>query len=151
MKKKTIERYREHILLYEYDTPMQEAYIHGYWNEFTEFLRGMFHATFKTNPYLYRAYWTATSSNGMVSKLLQKSSSEVKKQMEDLLQGKELVVTFDEQIIFSQLEVEKNAIWSLLLASGYLKADEVEYRGEDKEIWYHLQSKMLRLNSAKLV
>ncbi len=46
------------ILLDEYDTPMQEAYIHGYWNEFTAFLRSFFIATFKTNPYLERAVMT---------------------------------------------------------------------------------------------
>ncbi len=46
------------ILLDEYDTPMQEAYIHGYWEEFTGFMRSMFNATFKTNPYLERAVMT---------------------------------------------------------------------------------------------
>ena len=46
------------ILLDEYDTPMQEAYIHGYWEEFTGFMRSLFNATFKTNPYLKRAVMT---------------------------------------------------------------------------------------------
>ena len=46
------------VLLDEYDTPMQEAYIHGYWDEFTAFLRSLFNATFKTNPYLERAVMT---------------------------------------------------------------------------------------------
>ena len=39
------------ILLDEYDTPMQEAYVHGYWDEFTSFIRSFFNSTFKTNPY----------------------------------------------------------------------------------------------------
>ena len=43
------------IFLDEYDTPMQEAYIHGYWDEFVGFMRSMFNATFKTNPYMERA------------------------------------------------------------------------------------------------
>ena len=216
------------ILLDEYDTPMQEAYIHGYWEEFTGFMRSMFNATFKTNPYLeravmtgitrvskesmfsdlnnlnvvtmtskeyatafgftgeevfaaldsygmseekekvkkwydgfvigpvkdiynpwsitnflskkeYRAYWVATSSNGMASKLIQTASSEVKTKMEELLQGGEIVENFDEQIVFNQLDVNESAIWSLLMASGYLKAVEVEYRGEEMEPWYHLK------------
>ena len=59
--------------------------------------------------------------------------------MELLLQNKEIVVHFDEQIIFEQLDQNENAIWSLLLASGYLKAVEVEYRGLLREKWYHLQ------------
>ena len=216
------------ILLDEYDTPMQEAYISGYWEEFTGFMRSLFNATFKTNPYMeravmtgitrvskesmfsdlnnlnvvtltsdeyasafgfteeevfaaldsygmsgekekvkkwydgfvigslkdvynpwsitnflkkneYQAYWVATSSNGMVSKLIQRASSEVKKKMEELLQDREIVENFDEQIVFNQLDVDESAIWSLLMASGYLKAVEVEYRGELMKPWYHLK------------
>ena len=46
------------ILLDEYDTPMQEANVHGYWDETVEFMRNLFNATFKTNPYLDRAIMT---------------------------------------------------------------------------------------------
>ena len=46
------------ILLDEYDTPMQEAYVHGYWSEFTSFIRNLFNSTFKTNPYLERGIMT---------------------------------------------------------------------------------------------
>lgn len=59
--------------------------------------------------------------------------------METLLQEKEILVTFDEQIVFEQLQQDKNAIWSLLLASGYLKVLEVEQRGILLEPWYHLK------------
>ena len=216
------------LLLDEYDTPMQEAYVCGYWKEFTAFIRSMFNSAFKTNPYLERAvmtgitrvskesvfsdlnnlnvvtttseeyetcfgfteqevfaaldnfglneykdqvkewydgfvfgkrkdiynpwsitnfldkkkfdaYWAATSSNSLVSRLIQTASPDIKEQMELLLQNKEIVVHFDEQIIFEQLDQNENAIWSLLLASGYLKAVEVEYRGLLRENWYHLQ------------
>ena len=216
------------ILLDEYDTPMQEAYIYGYWEEFTGFMRSLFNATFKTNTYLeraimtgitrvskesmfsdlnnlnvvtmtsteyaaafgfteeevfaaldsygmpeqkesvkkwydgfvigtekdiynpwsitnflkkkkYQTYWVATRSNGMVSKLIQTASSEVKTKLEELLQDGEIVENFDEQIVFNQLDVNESAIWSLLMASGYLKAVEVEYRGEEMEPWYHLK------------
>ena len=215
------------VLLDEYDTPMQEAYIHGYWDEFTSFIRNIFNNTFKTNPYLERAimtgitrvskqsifsdlnnlavvtttsdrystcfgftegevfdsldsfglgaskddvkrwydgfvfgshrdiynpwsitnflkekklrpYWASTSSNGLVSHLLQTATSDIKQKMEDLISGREIVVSFDEQIVFNQLGKNKNAIWSLLMASGYLKPDTVEYRGESMEPWYHL-------------
>ena len=40
------------ILLDEYDTPLQEAYVHGYWEELTAFIRSLFNSTFKTNPYM---------------------------------------------------------------------------------------------------
>ncbi|MDE6964950.1 MAG: AAA family ATPase, partial [Lachnospiraceae bacterium] len=46
------------ILLDEYDTPMQEAYVNGYWEEITGFMRSMLNATFKTNPYMERAIMT---------------------------------------------------------------------------------------------
>ena len=215
------------ILLDEYDTPMQEAYIQGYWDEFTSFVRSLFNATFKTNPYLeraimtgitrvskesifsdlnnlrvvtttsdlyadcfgfteeevfaaldeyemsdkkdevkrwydgftfgeyrdiynpwsitnylkekkLRAYWAATSSNGLVSRLIRTASVDVKEKMENLLKGQEIVVNFDEQIVYNQLDQDEDAIWSLLLASGYLKADQVEYRGMFNKPWYHL-------------
>ena len=215
------------VILDEYDTPMQEAYIHGYWDKFTAFMRSFFNATFKTNPYLERAvmtgitrvskesifsdlnnlavvtttsdrystafgftqeevfkslddmglgerrddvkrwydgfvfgehrdiynpwsitnflkekklrpYWASTSSNGLVSRLIQTAPPDIKQMMEELISGREIVVNFDEQIVFSQLGKNKNAIWSLLMASGYLKPDKVEYKGELLEPWYHL-------------
>ena len=57
-KKSQINNKKVIILLDEYDTPMQEAYIHGYWEEFTTFIRSLFNSTFKTNPYLERAMMT---------------------------------------------------------------------------------------------
>lgn len=46
------------ILLDEYDTPMQEAYVNGFWDELVSFTRSMFNASFKTNPWLERAIMT---------------------------------------------------------------------------------------------
>lgn len=46
------------ILLDEYDTPMQEAYVIGYRNELADFIRNLFNSTFKENPYLERALMT---------------------------------------------------------------------------------------------
>ncbi len=198
------------ILLDEYDTPMQEAYVNGFWDELTSFTRSMFNATFKTNPYLergimtgitrvskesifsdlnnlevvtttsdkyatsfgfteeevfagldecnlgsekervkewydgfvfgyhadiynpwsilnfldkkdYTTYWANTSSNSLVGKLIREGNGEIKVQFEELLQGKVLRVPVDEQIVYNQLDDNENAIWSLLLASGYLK------------------------------
>lgn len=216
------------ILLDEFDTPMQEAYIHGYWNEFTAFIRSLFNAAFKTNPYLNRAmmtgitrvskesifsdlnnlkvvtttseeyatcfgftqeevfaaleefqlagqkdavkqwydgftfgsqqdiynpwsitnylkekkllaYWASTSSNGLINRLIQTSKPDVKEFMEELLNEREIVLNFDEQIVFDQLETKENAIWSLMVASGYLKIDKIEYRGILHVPWYHLK------------
>ena len=46
------------ILLDEYDTPMQEAYICGFWDELVAFTRNLFNSTFKTNPYMARGIMT---------------------------------------------------------------------------------------------
>ena len=224
------------ILLDEYDTPMQEAYVNGYWDEFTSFIRSLFNSTFKTNPYLERAvmtgitrvskesifsdlnnlkvvtttsdsfadsfgfteqevfaalddyglssqkqvvkqwydgfifgnqkdiynpwsitnflsehklqtYWASTSSNHLVGTLIRTASSFVKEQMEELLHRNEIVVTFDEQIVFNQLDQNENAIWSLLMAAGYLKPEQVEYRGELMKPWYHLKITNLETRS----
>ena len=146
------------ILLDEYDTPMQEAYLYGYWKEFTAFIRSLFNATFKTNPYLERAMMTGitrvskesvfsdlnnlnvvTTTSTEYETCFGFSEEEVFQALEELLQGKEIVVNFDEQIVFEQLDQDENAIWSLMLVSGYLKAEQIEYRGVLLEPWYHLR------------
>lgn len=203
------------ILLDEYDTPMQEAYVEGYWGELVTFTRSLFNASFKTNPFLERAlmtgitrvskesvfsdlnnlviitttsqayadsfgftqdevfealkeygleskkqeiklwydgftfgdtkeiynpwsilnylktkrfspYWANTSSNRLIGTLIRESGRNLKMKFEDLLSGKELHTTLDEQVVFTQLTTSATAIWSMLLASGYLKVTEHE-------------------------
>ena len=198
------------ILLDEYDTPMQEAYVSGFWDEIVSFTRSLFNSTFKTNPYMeraimtgitrvskesvfsdlnnlkvvtttsdeystsfgfteeevfcalddygyseekeevkrwydgfifgeqkdiynpwsiinfldtgkYAAYWANSSSNGLVNKLVREGNSDIKTSFEDLLNGKSIRCPMDEQIVYNQLDDNENAIFSLLLASGYLK------------------------------
>lgn len=207
------------ILLDEYDTPLQEAYVNGYWEELTAFIRSLFNSTFKTNPYLERGlmtgitrvskesifsdmnnlavitttteryaacfgftedevfsaldqyglsawkesvkewydgftfgeyrdiynpwsitcflkekrlkpYWANTSSNQLINKLLREGTADIKIALEDLLEGKQIKSFIDEEIIFDQLDQSNEAIWSLLLASGYLK---VEYVPDEEE------------------
>ena len=94
-----------------------------------------------------KPYWAATSSNALISKLIQTASADMKKQMERLLNGELITVSFDEQVVFSQLEQDESAIWSLLVASGYLKVEDVEYRGMTLEPWYHLDITNLEMVS----
>lgn len=210
------------VLLDEYDTPMQEAYVRGYWEELVTFTRSMFNSAFKTNPYLERGvmtgitrvskesifsdlnnlkvvtttsdeyadafgfteqevfaaleefgyverekvkfwydgfffgalkdiynpwsilnyldtgkfttYWANTSSNSLVGKLIREGSKGIKTEFERLLEGEHLITPIDEQIVYNQLNGSEKAIWSLLLASGYLKVlsyEEYEKDGED--------------------
>ncbi len=198
------------ILLDEYDTPMQEAYVDGYWKELVAFTRSLFNATFKTNPWLergimtgitrvskesifsdlnnlevvtttsdkyatafgfteqevfaaldecglssehekvkqwydgfifgehrdiynpwsilnfldhgkYGTYWANTSSNSLVGVLLREGSADIKEKFERLLKNEHLFEPIDEQIVYNQLDQSEEAVWSLLLASGYLK------------------------------
>lgn len=218
------------ILLDEYDTPMQEAYVDGYWEEFVAYTRSMFNAAFKTNPFLMRGlmtgitrvsnvslcepsesifsdlnnlkvvtttsdeyaeafgfteqevfaaleeyglqnkekvkhwydgfifgslkdiynpwsiinlldtekfatYWANTSSNSLVGKLIREGSKNIKTEFEKLLEGKHLITAIDEQIVYNQLNGSEKAIWSLLLASGYLKVlDHEEYEKDGENI-----------------
>ena len=207
------------IILDEYDTPMHEAWINGYWDQAVEFFRKFFNSTFKTNPFLYRgmitgitriskesifsdlnnlnvitttsdeyatafgfteeevfqalddmglgaekqevkrwydgftfgeytdiynpwsissfiakkgkydAYWANTSGNGLVNSLIRTGNADLKQTMEMLLQGKSFVTELDEQIVYDQLDDDDNAVWSLLLAAGYLKIVNLEYVG----------------------
>ena len=162
------------ILLDEYDTPMQEAYINGYWEELSSFLRSMLNAAFKTNPYLERAIMTGitriskesifsdlnnlkvvtTTSNeyaeyfgfteeevcaALVNKLIQEGSKDIKQKFESLLNGQPINVFLDEQIVYNQLSVKESSIWSLLLASGYLKVAEARLNEKSGRIHYQLE------------
>ena len=238
------------ILLDEYDTPMQEAYINGYWEKIVTFTRGFFNSTFKTNPYLERAimtgittaeysaimkfamqtsngsalaetmskesifsdlnnldivttmsqkyetsfgftekevfsvldeyglsdrktevkewydgftfgnkpdiynpwsivsyldkreigsYWVDSSSNGLISKLIKTGSAGIKKTMEILLEGGVIEKRIDEQIVYNQIDKKENAIWSLLLASGYLCVVKLRVEGELRKKIYTLK------------
>ena len=216
------------LLLDEYDTPMQEAYVGGFWKEMVEFIRNLFNATFKTNPYLERAimtgitrisresvfsdlnnlevvttttekyadcfgfteeevfqsldefgmgekkgevkqwydgfcfgsvsdiynpwsilnfldkrkaglYWANTSSNSLVGKLIREGDPELKIQMERLLNGESVHTGLDEQIVFNQLDGDERAVWSLLLASGYLKAEYGKFNTRSRRMEYELK------------
>ena len=228
------------ILMDEYDTPMQESYVYGYWDEMAAFIRSLFNSTFKTNPYMERAvltgitriskesifsdlnnlevvtttsckyeevfgftekevfaamdefgltekeevrawydgftfgetpdiynpwsiihyldkgrfaaYWANTSSNSLVGKLIREGEAEVKTVMEDLLQGKTFHTRIDEQIIFSQLDSNTNAVWSLLLTSGYLRVEKTTLDSRGKlEYDLKLTNKEVRIMFEQMI
>lgn len=85
-------------------------------------------------------YWTNTSSNTLVGQLIQQGDKDLKETFEKLVKGQSIYTEIDEQIAFEQLDREENAIWSLLLASGYLKV--LGFQIEKKYGWkriYELQ------------
>ena len=91
---------------------------------------------------IYDTYWANTSGNRLVKKLLREGNSEIKEQLSDLMEGKVLRVPVDEQIVYNQLDMRQDAIWSLLLASGYLKVirhDRLELLERGERACYDLQ------------
>ena len=89
----------------------------------------------------YDVYWANTSSNSLAGKLIREGNGAIKVQFEELLQGRNLRVSVDEQIVYNQLDDNENAIWSLLLASGYLKVlyyDDMGALDEDEDVYYEL-------------
>ena len=83
----------------------------------------------------FSTYWMNTSSNKLVGKLIREGSADIKIAMEDLLEGKEITAMLDEEVVFDQLEESNEAIWSLLLASGYLKVDKVFVSEDEGEVY----------------
>ena len=69
----------------------------------------------------YMAYWANTSSNELVSKLIREAGTDVKENFEELMKGNTICCPIDEQLVYNQLNEGESAIWSLLIASGYLK------------------------------
>jgi hypothetical protein len=69
------------------------------------------------------AYWANTSSNSLAGKLIREGNVRVKETMDDLLEGKTFHTRIDEQIVFGELDQSEDAVWSLLLASGYLRVE----------------------------
>ena len=65
------------------------------------------------------------NGNGLVGHLIGNGTPDIKMEFERLLNGECVEAAIDEQIVFDQLKGNRNAIWSLLLASGYLKCEKI--------------------------
>jgi len=78
----------------------------------------------------FDTYWANTSSNSLAGKLIREGSPEVKRVFENLMAGGTFKTQIDEQIVYNQLDMDESAIFSLLLASGYLKVQSLK-TGED--------------------
>ena len=101
----------------------------------------------------FSAYWANTSGNGLAEKLIREGSPEIKETMEDLLKGRKLFTEIDEQIIFSQLRHNENAVWSLFLACGYLKAEgyQLNEASGKEEYELTLTNKEVRVTFEKII
>lgn len=66
-------------------------------------------------------YWVNTSSNGLISKLLSDAKPYIKKQLRELLQGNTIERPLSKNLVFADIETDEEALWTLLLYTGYLK------------------------------
>ncbi len=114
--------------LLEFNIPDMETGVKDWYNGFTFGLRSDIYNPWSIINFLdkqrFAAYWANTSSNSLIGKLIRKGSKNIKMIMENLLNGGILQTKIDEQIVFDQLDYNEYAIWSLLLASGYLKVEK---------------------------
>ena len=105
----------------EYKQGVKQWYDGFTFGEYTDIYNPWSITSFIANKGKYETYWANTSSNALVNTLMKTGSAAMKQTIEDLLAGKSFCTSIDEQIVFDQIEKNENAIWSLLLASGYLK------------------------------
>jgi hypothetical protein len=69
-------------------------------------------------------YWVSTSSNELIKELLVRHAERMQPELEALLDGQRVVRAVDENVAFPELARDTDAVWSLLVFSGYLKAEE---------------------------
>ncbi|MDE6606283.1 MAG: ATP-binding protein [Lachnospiraceae bacterium] len=86
----------------------------------------------------FATYWANTSSNSLVGRLIRESNKKIKQDFESLMRGECIKAVIDEQIIYDQLLVKKGAIWSFLLAGGYLKVAGTEFLEQAGHLYYQL-------------
>lgn len=70
-------------------------------------------------------YWVNTSSNKLVGDIIRRHPVESKYEIERLMAGEKVHKRINEGITFQYLEGDENSLWSLLLAVGYIKAENI--------------------------
>ncbi|RZI45095.1 AAA family ATPase [Rickettsiales endosymbiont of Peranema trichophorum] len=73
------------------------------------------------NEGILQEYWVNTSGNGLIGDLLKSAGGEVKREFEELLQGKVVTQPLCENLVLPEIEERPEALWSLLVYAGYLK------------------------------
>ncbi len=86
----------------------------------------------------FRPYWLNTSGNSILKDLLEQVDGRRQKELEGLLQGKPVRAPIMENIIYSDIHSNRNALFMMLLTTGYLKAVEIWQDERDTE-WMNLQ------------
>jgi hypothetical protein len=69
-------------------------------------------------------YWLSTSSNDLIKDLIVRHAARLQPLLEVLLAGQPVVRPIDENVAFQEFAQDPDAVWSLLVLSGYLRAEE---------------------------
>ena len=84
------------------------------------------------NPnYPCKPYWSNTSSNEIVKRLIEESNDRTKNAIEELINGTPVKAQIYEDITYGTIDVNSEYIWSFLLFTGYLKVTAYETIGDE--------------------
>lgn len=73
-----------------------------------------------------KSYWVSTSSNDIISELIEEATTDIWERLEALLKGESFVISVDTEVIYPQIKNEPSSIFSFLLMTGYLKVTDEE-------------------------
>ena len=96
---------------------------------------------------VFQPYWLNTSGNAILKDLLEHVDSRRKKELEGLLHEKPVEALVMENFVFGNIKGNRNALWMLLMTTGYLKPVEV-WKDEDNTDWARLQIPNLEVRTA---
>ena len=76
-------------------------------------------------------YWSNTSSNRIVKRLIEESNERTKSMVEELINGTPIHTQIFEDVTYGTIDVNQDYIWSFLLFTGYLKIISCETVGDE--------------------
>ena len=76
-------------------------------------------------------YWSNTSSNRIVKRLIEESNERTKSMVEELINGTPIHTQIFEDVTYGTIDVNQDYIWSFLLFTGYLKIISCETIGDE--------------------
>lgn len=86
----------------------------------------------------FRPYWLNTSGNAILHELLERVDSRRKRELEGLLQGKSVNAPVMENIVYSDIRNSRDALFMMLMTTGYLKPVEI-WKESDYTEWAKLE------------
>ena len=73
-----------------------------------------------------RAYWVNTSGNSILGEMLRHAKNKTLDEMENVLQGRPVTAMVDEGIIYNEIYQNQDALYTMLVTTGYFTTERVE-------------------------